>query len=1008
MADTDAEPAARRTASHRQLSVTADEVPPPASLIGQPLERLEDAALLTGQGRYADDLGAAPGTLHAAFVRTPHAHADILRIDAAAALAMPGVHGVLTGDDVRNWSKPFVVGVKQPMEHWCLAVDRARYVGEPVAVLLAEDRYLAEDAAERVVVDYRPLPAVVDPERAALADAPVLHDAVGANVVSDRAFVYGDPDAAFAAAAHRVALTLRYPRNAASPMECFVVLADYHAAEGVYDVLSNFQGPYPLHPVMALALQVPGNRLRLRTPPDSGGSFGAKQAIFPYIVALSLASRKAGRPVKWVEDRLEHLTAATSAVGRITEIEAAVTADGEVTALRLDQMDDCGGYLRAPEPASLYRMHGNLTGAYKIRNLAVRNRVVLTNKTPTGLTRGFGGPQLYFALERLMHTVAVTLALDPLDVIRRNLIPADAFPYRAPAGSLLDSGDYQTGIATAAGKGGLAALKSTRDAARAEGRLYGIGYACVVEPTVSNMGYITTVLTPEERERAGPKNGAQAVATVAIDPLGSVTVNAASTPQGQGHRTVLAQVVADALGLRPADLVITVDMDTAKDGWSIASGNYASRFAGSVAGAAHLAAMRLRDKLALIAAPQLNVPASAVRFTDGRIYADGNPDNWLPFHRLAASGHWSPGSLPEGADPALRETAIFTPPQLTPPTVKDEINNSAAYSFVFDFCGVEIDRDTGRLRIDKYVSLHDAGRILNRAMVDGQARGSFAFGLGAALYEELAYSADGAFLSGSFADYLLPTAMEVPDLHLLHMETPSPFTPLGAKGAGDGNTLSTPVCLANAVADALDVRDVALPLTPSRLLDLIGEAEPPPKAASKPAPAVAGRALTGAGGYDVPASAEAVWRTILDPAALAHLLPGCDALELVGEHAYRAEMTVGVGPVKGVFTAEVALSALDPPRSLTLTGSGAGPLGTARGQGSIEIEEIPGGARVSYRYEAEIAGKVAAVGGRMLDGAARFIIAEFFQRLTADAAGGVAPARRSLWRRLLRFLGLGP
>ena len=372
----------------------------------------------------------------------PTAHARLVGIDTAAAEALPGVHAVVTGEDARAWSTPFIVSVRQPMEHWCIATDRVRYAGEPVAIVVAEDRYRAEDALALIDVRYEPLQAIVDPEAALGSDAPVLHEAVGSNLVSERSFRYGEPEAAFEAAAHMVATTVRYPRNSCTPIECLGLIAAYDPGEDIYDVLSHFQGPLTLHPVMARALKVPGPRLRLRSVPDSGGSFGVKQAVFPYIVAMALAARKAARPVKWIEDRLEHLLAATSATNRMTRIEAAVEADGRIAALRLDQLEDCGAYLRAPEPATLYRNHGNLTGPYRIPHLAVNNRVVVTNKTPTGLNRGFGGPQLYYALERLMHRVAESLGLDPLDVIRRNLVPADAMPYRAAAGAVLDAGDF--------------------------------------------------------------------------------------------------------------------------------------------------------------------------------------------------------------------------------------------------------------------------------------------------------------------------------------------------------------------------------------------------------------------------------------------------------------------------------------------------------------------------------------------------------------------------------------
>ncbi|HKW55667.1 MAG TPA: molybdopterin cofactor-binding domain-containing protein, partial [Stellaceae bacterium] len=789
-----------------------------------------------------------------------------------------------------------------------------------------------------------------------------------------------------------------------TPIEGYVVVADYNPADGIYDVLANFQGPFSLHPVMARALKVSSNRLRLRTPPDSGGSFGVKQGVFPYVVLMAVAARVAGRPVKWVEDRLEHLSGSVSATNRVVRIEAAVTEEGRVTALRWHQTEDCGAYLRAPEPATLYRMHGNLTGAYDIRHLRIENRVVVTNKTPTGLNRGFGGPQAYFALERLMQRIAVDLGVDPLDVIRRNLVPKTAFPYRAPAGALLDSGDYQAAVARACAEGGLDALRHKRGEARAQGRLYGIGFTAIVEPSVSNMGYITTVMTPAERRRAGPKNGAHATATVAIDPLGSVSVHVASTPQGQGHRTVLAQVVADAFGLKPEDIRVNVELDTQKDAWSIASGNYSSRFAAAVAGTAHLAAMKLRGRLARVASQQLNVRPDEIEFAGGKIFARSNPHNAAGFGRIAGTSHWAPGAIPQEIEPALRETVFWTPPQLEAPSEADEINSSDTYGFIFDFCGVEIDRDTGALTIDKYVTMHDAGRMLNPRLIDGQVRGGFSQAVGAALLEEFAYARDGSFLSGTFADYLVPTACEVPEPLILHLETPSPFTPLGAKGVGEGNNMSTPVCLANAVADALGVADIELPLTKSRLSALLHGAERPPRrGATLKAAARRDHALTGEGSVMVPASRQAVWEMLLDPKVLAEVIPGCSGLALTGANAYSAELIIGVGPVRGAYRAAVRLADLDPPRSLTLAGRATGALGRGEGEAWVTVAPAPQGTLVSYRYEAEIGGKLASVGGRMLDGVAKLLIAQFFRALVARA-GGEAP-RPSWLHRLLRLLG---
>jgi len=980
--------------------------------IGQSIPRVEDSALLTGRGRFIDDLGVHPGTLHAAILRSPHAHADIVSIETSAAKRAQGVVAVLDGDDVKALTSSLVVGVKAPVECWPIAVGRVRYVGEPVAVVVATDRYLAEDAVDLIEVQYRARPAVIDPLAALRADAPVLHDGFGGNVASDRTFRYGNPEQAFASAAHRISIDIRYPRNSCTPIETYGLVADYDPGEDAYDVLANFQGPFSIHAVLSRALKVPGNRLRLRTPPDSGGSFGVKQGIFPYIVLIAAAARAAGRPVKWIEDRLEHLTASVSATNRATTLHAAVADDGRIHALDWDQVEDCGAHLRAPEPATLYRMHGNLTGAYDIRHLAVRNRVVVTNKTPTGLNRGFGGPQVYFALERLVQRIAVELGLDPLDVITRNLVAADAFPYRTASGALLDSGNYQEAIQRGVDEGKLAELKSRRDAARAQGRLYGIGFTAVVEPSVSNMGYITTVLTPAERRKAGPKNGAQATATVAIDPVGSVSVHVASVPQGQGHRTVLSQVVADVFGLTPGDVRVNTEIDTAKDAWSIASGNYASRFAPAVAGTAKLAAERIAVKLARVAASQLNTEADDIVFAGGQVRSKRNPDNKVSFSRVAGLSHWSPGALPDGIGQTIRETVFWSPPELTAPDDDDQINSSLCHGFIFDFCGVEIDRTTLQTRIDRYVTMHDCGTILHPAMVDGQIRGGFAQAVGAALYEEYAYGPDGSFLTGTFADYLLPTTAEIPDPFILHMQTPSPVTPLGSKGVGEGNCMSTPVCIANAVADALGVKDITLPLVPAKLAQAVRGAEPAPPAgrASGSVKKQSGdRRLHGEGEAVVSAPAERVWAMLLDPETLRAVIPGCHSVQKISDTHFRADVTIGIGPVKGRYRADVTLSDLDPPHAVTLGGSAEGALGFGGGEGRITL--LPtgnGGTSIRYVYEAAIGGKVASIGGRLLDGAARVIIGQFFAALARQAGGGAADSSpSSLLLKLRRWFG-GP
>ncbi|MPY69899.1 MAG: molybdopterin-dependent oxidoreductase [Alphaproteobacteria bacterium] len=982
--------------------------------VGQPVERVEDATLLTGKAQFSDHLPTRAGTLHAAILRSPHAHARILSIDTSKAAARPGVAAVITGEDVRAISDPFLIVLRQPMHQWALAVDKVRYVGDPVVCVVADDRYHAEDALAFIDVEYEVLPAVVDQEAACEDGMPLVHEAMGANVASVRDFTYGDPDKAFAEADRIVKLRTYYPRNSQTPLEGFVVNAEYHSGENLYDVASNYQGPFTSHPVMSLALRVRNSQLRMRTPQWSGGGFGIKVQIFPYVVLMCLASKIAGRPVKWVEDRLEHLAAAAAAPNRVTTIEAAVKNDGTVTAFRFDQLDDYGAFLRAPMPGPLYRMHGILTGAYDIKNLAVTNRVVMTNKCPSSMVRGFGGPQMYFAIERLMHKVAVEIGMDPLEVMRRNLVPEGVFPYRAAAGALLDSGNYPEAIERAVNEGGLAELVRRRDAARKEGRLYGIGLATIVEPAQSNMGYLSNILPRDERAR-NPKGGAVANATVNVDPLGTVSVTADSIPQGQGHMTVLAQIVADELGLTPDDIKVSLDFDTAKDAWSIATGNYSSRFSSATAVAASKAARKVRDKLARIAAPGLNVEPEKLEFAGGKIFDPVNPDNAVNLYRVAGSAHWTPGNLPEGMEPCVRETGSWSPPELESPNELDQINTSLTYGFVFDFCGIEIDRDTGMVRIDKYVTMHDSGVLLNPLIANGQVYGAFAWAVGCALFEEFVYGDDGSFKTGTFADYLVPTSFEVPEPQILHMESPSTVSPLGAKGIGEGNCMSTPVCIANAVADALEAEgvntdDLALPLHPSRIAKLIHGAETAPAAGRPelrphPEKPAAGHMLTGDGETFVPAPPEEVWRTLLDEDSLAAVIPGCHRLDRLGENDYRADVSVGVGPVRGRFIAKVKLDELVEPESAKLSGSLTGPLGASQGEGHVRLTPEANGTRVSYDYSIVLTGTVASVGGRMLEGAARALVRQFFNRLVAQVGGGPEPAE-SWWSRLLRELGI--
>jgi 2-furoyl-CoA dehydrogenase large subunit len=760
----------------------------PDTWVGRPLERVEDEALLRGRGRFMDDLAPVPHAWHAAIVRSQLAHARFA-VDPAAALEHPGVRGVLTGEDVARLSKPFPAGIESPVPQYAAAVGTARYVGEPLAIVVARDRYVAEDAAELVAVDYEPLTPVVD--------------VTAAEPIHERTFHYGDVDDALARADLVVRTTFRMPRFTCLPVECYGVVCDWDETAGRLTAWANFQGPFTLHGVAAAALGLRGDRLRLLTPPDSGGSFGIKSSVLPYVVLVGLASRALGVAVRWTEDRLEHLAASAAATGRVTEIEAGFDRHGELLALRYDALEDVGAYVRAPEPATLYRMHGSLSGAYRVRNVAARNRVALTNTVPSGLNRGFGGPQLYFGLERTMAIAARRLGLDPAELARQNLIDAADMPYRTPSGALYDSGDYAACLDRALTLAGYDGLRVRAETARAAGRLVGVGLACIVEPSISNMGYITLAQTAVERAATLPKSGNAEGASVAVDPLGGITVRLATTPQGQGHRTVCAQVVADELGCGPEDVTVLAETDTATTPWTVASGNYSSRFSGVAVGAVQAAARKVRQKV------------DAIR------EHVGEPE--LPLRKVAGMAHWNPEGLPPGLEPGLAVVAYAAAPNLDPPDVEDRVASSGAHGFIVDVCAVEIERATGAVRVTDYVTVHDAGVLLNPLLADGQVLGGFAHGAAAALFEAHAYDADGNLLTASLVDYLTPTAPDLPTPRIDHLSSPSPFTALGAKGLGEGNTMSAPVAIANAVADALGRDDIELPLTPPRVWELLHE-----------------------------------------------------------------------------------------------------------------------------------------------------------------------------------------
>jgi 2-furoyl-CoA dehydrogenase large subunit len=977
-------------------------VSPDQPWVGQALPRKEDQALLSGRARFIDDLAPVPGLKHAAILRSPHPHARIHAIDAARALALPGVVGVVTGTELARTVGPIPSVVRAPVAYYPFAIDRVRHVGEAVAVVVADSRYIAEDACELVDVDYEPLPTAASIDDALASGAPLLHDKAGSNAINRRSFRYGDPERAFSDADEVIEFAYTFPRYASTPMETFGVVAEFEQAPDRFTVWSNFQGPFVLQPLMAGALKVAGNRLRLITPPYSGGSFGIKQAVLSYIVLMAAVARAIGVPVKWIEDRAEHLTAASASGDRRGRVAAAFRRDGELIGLRFDNLANMGAYLRPPEPASVYRMHSACNGCYAVKNITVDNTLVVTNQTPIGLNRGYGGPQFYFALERVMDMAARKLGIDPADLRRRNFIPKATFPYTCPAGSILDAGDYGAALDELLRLADYDALKRKREEARRAGKLFGIGFCAGIEPSGSNMAYVSLAQTAEERAKTDPKSGANASAVVSIDPSGSVTVRLSSTPNGQGHATVAAQIVADKLGLKPDDIDVVTEIDTLTSNWSIASGNYSNRFAAIVVEAIVQTADKVAHAIRLIAADAFDAPPERIELKDGYVRVTDGSNRGMPLRRVASRAHWNPNGLPADVAAGIYESTVLSPPTLGSPDTEDRIPSAVTYGFVIDLVAVEIERATGAIRIDKYVSVHDVGRQMNPLIVEGQVHGGFAHGLGAALMEELAYDARGNFLSGTFADYLCPTAMEVPPVTIGHVETPSPMNALGAKGMGDGSSMLTPAAIANAVADALGRDDITLPLTLQKVWALANDVKLTRDAEDKETTLPEG-GLRGEGDVMISAPPAEVWRRLIDPVELAAIVPGCERLQQTGPDRYTAVVMIGVAGIRGRYAAEIALTDKQEPASVRLVGKASGALGFGSGEGVVRLTPAGAGTRLTYSYRADIGGKVAAVGQRLLATVTRVLIAEFFRSLERRVAPHAGP---SLPRWLAMLLAL--
>ena len=773
-------------------------------LVGQRVKRREDPRLIQGRGTYVDDVKIA-GMRHLAFKRSDVVHGRIRSIDTRAAEALDGVEAVFTGAQIARFLAPMPIGTPFPSpEHRAVAVDVVRFVGDPVAVVVACDRYVARDAADAVAVDYEPLPAVVDPETAMTGEPALLHAGFPNNValgplpagtgvgrkgaVDDTAV-----DAAFEAADVVIAQRMVNQRLAPSSIEARGVVAHYEPGREALTIWSSSQNPHILRTFVAQMLGLGQDRVRAIAP-EVGGGFGAKINVYGEEYVAAALSKRLGLPLKWIEDRSEAFLATVHGRGLTAHVELAATRAGRVLGLRMRIVADVGAYnmlLTAGVPTNSMTM-ANATYAFP----AVRATLteVFTNKTPTDAYRGAGRPEAAYFVERAMDMLARELAMDPAELRRKNFIRPDQFPYKTEMGAVYDSGDYEKALDHALRVAGWERLRRVRDAARADGRLVGLGLSMYVE--ICGMGPSSS-LPPGGWEHS----------QVTVERDGRISATTGASPHGQGNETTFAQMLADQFGV-PFEHVTIHHGDTAVVKQGI--GTFGSRSQAVGGAALHEAGAKVKTKMAKFAAALLEAHESDLVFENGTIAVRGAPASARPFAEVAAWAY-RPLRLPEGLTPGLSDEAFFEPR-----------NNT--YPFGCHVAMLEIDRETGEPRLLKMVAVDDAGHLVNPLIVEGQIHGGLAQGIGQALIEEVAYGPDGQPLTASFMDYALPRASDFPRFELDNTVTPTPVNPLGAKGVGEAGTIGSTPCIVNAAVDALSgfgVRHLDMLLRPEKLWRII-------------------------------------------------------------------------------------------------------------------------------------------------------------------------------------------
>jgi carbon-monoxide dehydrogenase large subunit len=770
-----------------------------SGVVGSRHPRLEDRRLLTGQGRYIDDI-RVPGVLHACFLRSPHAHAAIVRINASGARAVPGVHAVLTLHDLepvlakrRMVREPGQGG--KPREHlWphALADLEVAFVGEAVALVLAENRYIAEDAAARVDIEYEPLPVVSDPRAAAVPGSPLVRRELSSNLVNTLKVAYGDAEAAFRTAAHIIREEFFLHRGSAHSIEGRGCLAEYVPATDGLTFWSSTQKAHDLCQNLSAFLRVDETAMRVIAP-DIGGGFGPKLCIYPEDVAIAAAAKLLKRPIKWTEDRREYFVAAVQERDQFWNMEMALDREGRILGIRGRLVHDQGAY--ALQDVNLpYNSASAVTGPYIVPALAMEVVIAHTNKAPVSSVRGAGYPQAAFVIERLVDRAAGELKVEPAELRRRNLIPADRMPYELPLKArsgtaiVFDSGDYPKTQAMLLDRAGWDQFRTRQRQARESGRFIGMGFAHGLK---------------------GTGRGPFEMALVRVSGTGRVSVLTGASAMGQGLATALAQICANEFGVAPEDItVVAGDSAVVPAGL----GGFASRQT-VMAGSATLQASReVAEKAKNLAGMLMQLPASALELRNGAVCAKSDAERAVPLAELARLLRGGPGyGFPPGFTPGLEALAAFR-------------SDHMAYANACHAAEVEVDIETGEVHILRYVALHDHGAQINPMIVDGQTRGSIAHGIGNALYEWMGYDGAGQPVTTNFADYLLPGSMEIPAVDSFYTSSPSPVNPLGVKGAGEAGVIPAAATIISAIENALEpfaVKITEAPLMPHRLLELI-------------------------------------------------------------------------------------------------------------------------------------------------------------------------------------------